>query len=195
MSLMEGYWFKLNNGRVEVNGVVLGASGNVQMAWIGPDDQYQIWRCAGGNAWCSVGESAYVPTEYKLVRIDTADQDASVAARFTPLGCQHATVIKEVSPGKKWREAIGELMILSQRQPTPGVDIEPEECQEEGMTLPEPAPDMDDLEVKKLLIWAQKTFRPGCYLGDLCRQAQADLSEDEVFHLEMAHEGFLAADG
>lgn len=46
------------------------------------------------------------------------------------------------------------------------------------------------MDEKSLREWAVKYFKEGCYLGDLAR-SEDELGEDERFHLEMAHEGFL----
>jgi len=44
----------------------------------------------------------------------------------------------------------------------------------------------------ELIKWAQETFEPGCYLGDLCREPIENMSEDEEMNLICAHEGYLA---
>lgn len=50
--------------------------------------------------------------------------------------------------------------------------------------------DTDAEKEKHLREWAQRYFKAGCYLGDLAR-SKDELTGDELFHLEMAYEGFL----
>ena len=50
-------------------------------------------------------------------------------------------------------------------------------------------------DTKKLQIWAASIFKAGCLLGDLAREDEEELSEDEVYMLACAFEGWLAAGG
>jgi hypothetical protein len=47
-------------------------------------------------------------------------------------------------------------------------------------------------KVARLAEWGKTYFYKGSYLGDIARQELWDFSEDEIFALEMAYEGFVA---
>ena len=60
---------------------------------------------------------------------------------------------------------------------------------------PEPHGNTSPENIRRLCDWARCWFEPGCYLGDICRQETWDFSDNEVFALEMAYEGFSVCRG
>ena len=106
-----GYWFQSDNVNTGYQGIhtcgtVLGANGNVQSVW--QSKNHQIWKAKGGNAWSSIGHQSYVETIYMLMRVDTAEHMDTNG--YIKAGYEHATLVQEVRPGKKWKAAVTALI-------------------------------------------------------------------------------------
>ena len=46
-----------------------------------------------------------------------------------------------------------------------------------------------------LIDWTRAHFKPGCYLGDVSRDNPWEITDDEIFNMNCAREGYYAAGG
>jgi hypothetical protein len=46
--------------------------------------------------------------------------------------------------------------------------------------------------IETICDWAIEIWPEGCYLGDVARQHYSEVTEEELFNLQCAYEGFLA---
>ena len=93
-------------GYLTIRGVNFGYSNGSDLKIVYEKDPYFIVRVKGGSDWSGRGETTYYPSSYYLWKIVNKYKDKYGELIYA------LETIKEIEAGKKWKDAINQLIKL-----------------------------------------------------------------------------------